>query len=55
MVLNSGERSRSSIYSYMAAGYFPRSVKLGPRLVAWVEDEIDEWIAERIEERDGAV
>ncbi|WP_345843141.1 AlpA family transcriptional regulator [Shewanella algae] len=46
---------RSSIYSYMAAGYFPRSVKLGPRLVAWVEDEIDEWIAERIEERDGAV
>ncbi|QYK04053.1 AlpA family transcriptional regulator [Shewanella zhangzhouensis] len=33
---------RSSIYSYMAAGYFPRSVKLGPRLVAWVEEEVDE-------------
>ncbi|GAB1057497.1 MAG: hypothetical protein WAqPseu_41010 [Shewanella algae] len=25
----------SSIYSYMAAGYFPRSVKLGPTLVVY--------------------
>ncbi|WP_350355107.1 helix-turn-helix transcriptional regulator [Shewanella zhangzhouensis] len=36
----------------MAAGYFPRSVKLGPRLVAWVENEIDEWIADKISNRD---
>lgn len=43
---------RSSIYNYMAAGYFPRSVKLGPRLVAWVENEIDEWIADKISNRD---
>lgn len=34
--------SRSFIYNYMAAGYFPKSVKLGPRLVAWVEEEVDE-------------
>lgn len=43
---------RSSIYNYMAAGNLPKSVKLGHRLVAWVEGEVDEWIAKRIEERD---
>ncbi|MBO2581741.1 AlpA family transcriptional regulator [Shewanella algae] len=45
---------RSSIYNYMAAGYFPKSVKPGPRLVAWVEEEIDEWIADKISKRDAS-
>ncbi|MBO2694661.1 helix-turn-helix transcriptional regulator [Shewanella algae] len=43
---------RSSIYNYMTEGRFPKSVKLGPRLVAWVEDEVEDWIVARIEERD---
>jgi prophage regulatory protein len=43
--------SRSSIY---ADPDFPRPVKIGPRAVAWVEQEISEWVAARIEEREAA-
>lgn len=43
---------RSSIYNRMALGQFPRSVSLGGRAVAWVSDEVDHWMAARIEERD---
>ena len=39
--------SRGSIYVYMNAGTFPRSIKIGPRRVAWIEQEIDEWIMQR--------
>ena len=52
---------RTSIYRKMEDGSFPRSVKLGgpledpnvfdSRAVAWIEDEVDQWIESRIEER----
>jgi prophage regulatory protein len=32
-------------------GEFPRPVPLGARSVGWVESEIDEWIAARIDAR----
>nr|WP_263458434.1 AlpA family transcriptional regulator [Brenneria tiliae] len=35
---------RSQIYLYMKSGDFPRSIKIGPASVAWLESEIDEWI-----------
>jgi prophage regulatory protein len=41
--------SRSSIY---ADANFPRPVKIGPRAVAWVYDEIHEWVLERIASRE---
>ena len=44
--------SRSTIYSYMAEGIFPKSVSLGERRVGWVESEVHEWILAKIEERD---
>jgi prophage regulatory protein len=44
--------SRSAIYDLMMRGVFPRPAKLGPKSVAWPSDEIDEWIAARIAERD---
>jgi prophage regulatory protein len=47
-------RSRSCIYDDIKRGSFPRPVKLGPRAVAWVESEVDAWIAARIEARDDA-
>jgi prophage regulatory protein len=47
--------SRSSIYSYINAGIFPKSVSLGARSVAWVESEVLEWIDSRIQERDQIV
>jgi prophage regulatory protein len=43
--------SRSSIY---ADADFPKPVKIGPRAVAWVEQEIREWIAARIASREAA-
>lgn len=39
--------SRSSIYSAMEGGTFPKSVKLGVRAVGWRDDDIAEWIIER--------
>jgi prophage regulatory protein len=41
----------SQIYQLVAAGKFPAPVPIGARAVAWVEDEIDAWIDERIAER----
>ena len=53
---------RTSIYRKMEDGSFPKSVKLGNpledpnafdcRAVAWIEDDVDQWIESRIEERD---
>ena len=52
---------RTSIYRKMEEGTFPKSLKLGgppkdpsifdSRAIAWVEDEIDHWIEDRIDER----
>lgn len=39
--------SRSHVYQLMDRGLFPLPVKIGTRAVAWVEDEISMWIAER--------
>jgi len=41
---------RSTIYALMAAGKFPKPVTIG-RSVAWVGEEIDAFIDERIQER----
>ena len=35
-----------------AAGKFPRRVKLGACRVAWMLDEVTQWIEERIAQRD---
>ena len=52
---------RTSIYRKMEDGSFPKSLKLGgppkdPSIfdssaVAWIEDEVDQWIEDRISER----
>ena len=34
------------------AGKFPRRVQLGPNRVGWVETEIEDWIRDRIDDRD---
>lgn len=43
--------SRSSIY---ADSSFPKPVKIGERAVAWVEDEVLNWVDERIQAREAA-
>ena len=61
-VMNRTGYGRTSIYRKMEDGSFARSVKLGGTLedpnafdcrgVAWIEDEVEQWIESRIEERD---
>jgi prophage regulatory protein len=61
-VLSRTGYGRNTIYRKMEEGTFPRSVKLGgppidpnvfdSRAVAWIEDEVDQWIDSRIEDRD---
>ena len=52
---------RTSIYRKMEDGSFPKSLKLGgppkdpnefdSRAIAWIEDEVDQWIESRIQDR----
>lgn len=47
----------STLYDKMAKGAFPKPVKIGGeqgRAVAWLEDEVVAWKAERIKQRDRA-
>ncbi|MBB5406448.1 prophage regulatory protein [Paraburkholderia sp. RAU6.4a] len=39
----------STVYRYLAVGKFPRPVEIGGGRVAWLESEIDAWIANRME------
>jgi len=40
--------SKSTIYSRIAEGDFPKQISIGPRLVVWVESDIQNWIAEQV-------
>jgi len=44
--------SKTSIYDLMKAGEFPKQVHLGSQSVAWVEDEIDQFINAVISKRE---
>jgi len=39
--------SRGSIYLWIAAGTFPRPIRIGPRRVAWELDAIHRWLEEQ--------
>lgn len=51
-VIEKTSLGRSTIYEYMTKGTFPKQVSLGAKSVAWLESEVDDWIMERIGERD---
>ncbi|SEM10757.1 helix-turn-helix transcriptional regulator [Halomonas caseinilytica] len=44
-------KSRSAIYEGIRQGTFPAPVPIGENSVAWLEEEVDGWIAARLEER----
>jgi prophage regulatory protein len=44
--------SKTEIYRRVSAGKFPRPVPLGPQRVAFLESEIEAWMAERVKARD---
>jgi prophage regulatory protein len=39
--------SRSSLYNYIQRGLFPPPIKLGPRCVGWMEEDVVQWIVNR--------
>lgn len=41
--------SRSTIYLRIAQRTFPKAVSLGARAVGWLDVEIEEWLASRVE------
>jgi Predicted transcriptional regulator len=42
---------RAHIYNLMSQGKFPKSVRLGVRAVGWDATEVDQWIADRLQDR----
>lgn len=44
-------KSRSAIYDGVSKGTFPAPVPIGDKSVAWLEEEVDSWIAARLAER----
>tara|TARA_B110000091_G_C13730554_1_gene438853 strand:- start:543 stop:725 length:183 start_codon:yes stop_codon:yes gene_type:complete len=51
-VIEKTSLGRSTIYELMTDGRFPKQVSLGAKSVAWLESEVDDWIMERIGERE---
>ncbi|WP_246598867.1 AlpA family transcriptional regulator [Methylogaea oryzae] len=45
--------ARSTIYAKISCNDFPGPIRLGPRAAGWVLAEIEQWIAERINARNG--
>ncbi|MEH6556048.1 MULTISPECIES: AlpA family transcriptional regulator [Pseudoalteromonas] len=51
-VIQKTSLGHSSIYKFISEGTFPKQVSLGAKSVAWLESEVDDWIMERLGERD---
>lgn len=47
--------SRSAIYKLIARDKFPSPINIGTRAVAWLEDDIERWLVERIAASRGTV
>ena len=48
-VLNRTGLSRSSIYLRISNGEFTKPISLGGRAVGWLESDINQWLADRVE------
>jgi len=40
--------SRATIYKRIKEGSFPKQIQLGLRSAGWLESEVNDWIAQRI-------
>jgi len=54
-VTNKTGLGRSTVYKFIADGKFPKSISLGDRAVAWVEEEVTEWMETRLAERNNTL
>lgn len=44
--------TRQHLYRLIKANKFPRPIRLGENRLAWIESEIDQYLKQRIAERD---
>lgn len=44
--------SKATIYNFMRDGIFPQSIHLGANSRGWLLNEINDWLNERITQRD---
>lgn len=51
-VMRQTSLARSTIYKYISEGAFPQPVKLGVRMVAWIDSEVEDWIRDKVQSRD---
>jgi len=47
--------SRSAIYDMIAKGLFPKQIKLTTRSSGWIQSEVEQWVDDRVAERDSEV
>lgn len=40
--------SRSTLYQYIKSGIFPAQIKLGMRCVGWIEQDVQQWIQDKM-------
>lgn len=52
IVIERTSLSKTRIYEGVRRGTFPPPVRVSARRRAWVEDEVTDWIDERVAERD---
>jgi len=45
--------SREHLYRLEKSGKFPKRIRVGPNRIAWDESEVDAWLEERRQARDG--
>jgi prophage regulatory protein len=48
-----GLKSREQLDGLVNDGEFPKPIKIGKRAVAWLDAELQQWLKQRIAERDG--
>lgn len=44
--------AKSTIYNLISQGSFPKQIELGARSVGWIDNEIEDWLLAKIEQRD---
>ena len=47
--------SRSTIYTLISQGEFPKQIKLSTRTIGWLDSDIDAWLDARIASCKGAI
>lgn len=50
-VITKTRMKRSTIYSKMKSGEFPKSISISANRIAWLESEIDSWMENKINQR----